>query len=554
MSRSNNNNGDAGRVPPPPPVPARSAPQTQPAVARPQAGYIPPPLPPAQQGHVDPGQGYYFPQAGTQGGQYAQQPAFDAYGHPLPGGHAPPQAHGQPSHSHPQGGYAPAPAPGLSSYVPANQPTQWNHGAGGEPLQADPRGYDLGQYAAGQHYGQQDRLPPDFGQYAAEPTTQQLHAQPQGGYYPPQPPQQGYPANGLAYQPSYAEDQYGQPGQRSARQPAPVAHGYAQPQPGHGSHDQSLSADLDDDGFEDEPVEDEPRRGKRSLMVVAALVGAIGIGGGLAYGYKTFANPGTKAQLAKVEPVKKAAGGNVANPPERKITERLPDVVPQASGGAPSSDNQDLGGPRKVQLIPIAPPGAPAAVAVAPPQQQRPTISVPGVTLDNMPAPPPLRVPAAVPQPAQPPPVAAAVPVARPAPPPSAVAVAPQAVVDPAAKKVAKVPAVKSKTNDAFAPGATATASVAAPAAAKATGGNGFVAVLASQKSRMDALKVYADLQQKYGEVLSNKPADVQEANLGDKGVFYRAVVGPPGSREAATTLCTQLKTAGYTGCWVTAY
>jgi hypothetical protein len=94
----------------------------------------------------------------------------------------------------------------------------------------------------------------------------------------------------------------------------------------------------------------------------------------------------------------------------------------------------------------------------------------------------------------------------------------------------------------------------AAPAAP--TGGNGFVAVLSSQKSRMDALKVYADLQQKYGEVLQNKPADVQEANLGETkgGVWYRAVVGPPGSREAASNLCAQLKTAGFTGCWVTAY
>ena len=34
--------------------------------------------------------------------------------------------------------------------------------------------------------------------------------------------------------------------------------------------------------------EDEPRRGRRGLMIVAALVGAIGLGGGMAYAYKTF--------------------------------------------------------------------------------------------------------------------------------------------------------------------------------------------------------------------------------------------------------------------------
>ena len=56
----------------------------------------------------------------------------------------------------------------------------------------------------------------------------------------------------------------------------------------------------------------------------------------------------------------------------------------------------------------------------------------------------------------------------------------------------------------------------------------------------------FADLQQKYGDVLASKTPDVQEANLGDKGVRYRSVVGPPGSREAASGVCKQLKTAGY--------
>jgi hypothetical protein len=85
---------------------------------------------------------------------------------------------------------------------------------------------------------------------------------------------------------------------------------------------------------------------------------------------------------------------------------------------------------------------------------------------------------------------------------------------------------------------------------------SGFVAVLASKKSRMDALKALAELQKKYAEVLAGKTTDVQEADLRKYGniVWYRAVVGPPGSREAATSVCSQLKTAGHTGCWVAAY
>jgi cell division septation protein DedD len=80
------------------------------------------------------------------------------------------------------------------------------------------------------------------------------------------------------------------------------------------------------------------------------------------------------------------------------------------------------------------------------------------------------------------------------------------------------------------------------------------VPVLSSQKSRMDALKAFADMQQKYGDVLQSRTPDVREVDLGDKGVWHRLVVGPPASREAASTVCTQLKAHGYSGCWVTPY
>ena len=112
----------------------------------------------------------------------------------------------------------------------------------------------------------------------------------------------------------------------------------------------------------------------------------------------------------------------------------------------------------------------------------------------------------------------------------------------PATKPVAKTPVPKK------------TVAVDAPVAPSTSGTSGYVAVLSSKTSRMDALKAFADLQQKYGDVLASKTPDVQEANLGDKGVRYRSVVGPPGSREAASGVCKQLKTAGYADCWVTAY
>jgi hypothetical protein len=88
-----------------------------------------------------------------------------------------------------------------------------------------------------------------------------------------------------------------------------------------------------------------------------------------------------------------------------------------------------------------------------------------------------------------------------------------------------------------------------------ASAGAGYVAVLSSQKSRVDALKVFADLQQKYGDVLGGKTPDVQEADLTARGlgIMYRLVVGPPGSREAASGVCSKLRTAGQ-DCWVKEY
>ena len=54
----------------------------------------------------------------------------------------------------------------------------------------------------------------------------------------------------------------------------------------------------------------------------------------------------------------------------------------------------------------------------------------------------------------------------------------------------------------------------------------------------MAALEIFANMQENYGEVLSSRTPDVQEANLGDQprreGRLVLAVVGPPGSRDAA--------------------
>jgi hypothetical protein len=448
------------------------------------------------------------------GQRAAQQPSF---GPPAQGYHFPQgaqEADGgpafaaqttQPTSALPFNRFPPAPeaAAGLG-YPQGTEPYGYPNGSGQQQWaqQGEARNFDLGSYmsASGQGYGS------DVGQFEPPPF-------------------------------------------------AAAPHGYGE---GEAEYDETMLED-----------EEEPRRGRRSLLIVAALVGAIGLGGGMAYAYKMFfpARSGPAPLIKDTQgPIKskpEVADGRGFPHTDKKLLNRLSDDTgPQGAGAPPNpADAQDdrLGddpnAPRKVRLIPIAPNGGQPPVQVvtttAPPAPANPPAMAlpPGVTIDNIPPrgqPPPSAARAQLP-----PPPAAVPPRAAPQPPvriASAASMPPPAEAEPtppvrkapapAKPAVSKNPVPKSKEAS------------AAPAAT----GAGYVAVLSSQKSRMDALKIFANMQEKYGEVLSSRTPDVQEANLGEKGVWYRLVVGPPGSREAAASLCTQLKAAGYNGCWVTAY
>jgi hypothetical protein len=332
------------------------------------------------------------------------------------------------------------------------------------------------------------------------------------------------------------------------------------------------------DEYEEDEYEEEPKRRRPSFMIIGALVGAICAGGGLAYAYKSYfsgSNSGPTPLLRADQSPTKAKAASSGS----KVNERFGDTS-TGSAVAAASDT-DLGRPRAVatQTIAVSPPpvmnappptassGVPGLVldgAGIGPRPLPPVVPVapPGPTPVGRPLPPvaPAVVPQAGggPQPIQPRVVAAAPPVA----PPAAPAAAPQPV-----PKVAKAP--PPKANDAYVPGAGAGVAAAAPPAAAgkaglgaapsgAAGGNGHVAVVASQKDRLAAMKAFADLQQKHPSILGSKMAEVVEVNLGEAkgGVWFRALVGPPGSREAADKICADLRAAGVpkNQCWATAY
>jgi SPOR domain len=422
---------------------------------------------------------------------------------------------------------------------PPNQPAD-PHAAGYAP-----HGMGHPQHSQGYYFPQADG-DPNHG-YAAQPVSQPLPfdrlpppGQPQGQWEGQHPRDAGHYDLG-SYLPAGADPR----GYGPAEAPP-----FAQSPDGPFRHQGYSESDGDYDALPEDEGE-EPRRGRRGLVIAGALVGAIGLGGAMAYTYKTFIATPTRAPVVKVTdagPTKvkpSLSGGKEFAHTDKKLLNRLDEEGAQrAAAAADDRGNEDPNAPRRVRSIPISPAGQMAAAGAGP------AAAVPGITLDNLAAPaaaPPQRVQIPSAPPAQ---VNASrsdnsAPAAPPvrvvaAAPPAAPAVAADPAPPPARRAPAAVPAREPQPKSAA---AVVTAST-----------SGYVAVLSSQRSRMDALKAFADLQQKYGDVLSSKTPDVQEANLGDKGIWYRAVVGPPVSRDAASGICSQLKAAGYAGCWVTAY
>jgi hypothetical protein len=552
------------------PAPAPRYPQAPQNPAHPQAAY--PEQQPQNPGY-DPQSAYHYPQQPQQP-QYPQAPAArptprQAGPDPItqPGAAdygaypstQPPFGHGQQTQPQ-QRNLGPAPArqtaapsfpapsfPGPSE--PRTAPPSYDQWGASAPQQ-DPRGFDPASYMPNGALADLSlrRGPVGNGAYAPDPLQQQaewVHAA-----------QIPYGDAGLSEQQGYAGNQLG----------------FDQPH-----HPGALEATHNHDEAGDYEY-DEPRRGSWVLRIAGAIVVAVGLGYGLAQGYKMIlggpADPGTpvvKGDSAPAKTVPTDPGGKQFAHADSKVMGRLGDGPPASDETGSATPTDTDSGTRKVQTVvvgrdgAIVPPAAPVTAAEpAPPPAAEPpnqSVAVPGLTvIDGFGG----RYPgsnsstnnvttAAVPpqKPAATPPASKAAKHAKAkaaTPPPAPAADADTAAIDETPAPAAKAPPAAKKQVAAADP----------TASAGANGANGYVVVLASipatGSSRLDALKRFADMQEKYGTVLANKTPEVQEANLGDKGMFNRLLVGPPGSRSQASQLCTELKAAGYKDCWVTAY
>jgi hypothetical protein len=72
-----------------------------------------------------------------------------------------------------------------------------------------------------------------------------------------------------------------------------------------------------------------------------------------------------------------------------------------------------------------------------------------------------------------------------------------------------------------------------------------YTVQLSSQRSEPEAQASFRSLQSKYPNLLNDRQPIIRRADLGEKGIYFRAMVGPFASAEEASGFCSSLKSAG---------
>jgi hypothetical protein len=285
---------------------------------------------------------------------------------------------------------------------------------------------------------------------------------------------------------------------------------------------------------EEEPA---PRKRSSGLMTVAAVLALAVVGTGAAFAYRTYVGsprsgepPIIKADNSPTKVVPAPSDG-VAKTPDRMVsgdgTEKLVsreetpvDVTTKAGGPRVVFPplNQNGSPPSAASVAPTTPMPPTAANGTMPNGEPRKikTFSVRGDVAD-----------AGVP-PTAPPPSAKPAPAARNA---NASANAPLSL-SPGVQQPDAAPAAPTRV-------------ASANPASVVSGGGGYLVQVSSQKNEADAQASYRALQGKFPSVLGSRAPVIKRADLGDKGVYYRAMVGPFGSSDEASQFCGSLKSAG---------
>jgi hypothetical protein len=311
------------------------------------------------------------------------------------------------------------------------------------------------------------------------------------------------------------------------------------------------------DGYGDDTEDHVPKRRGGMTTVVVVLALAV-VGTGAAFTYRTYVGsprsgepPIIRADAGPTKIVPAPADGSSKVPDRMAAGDGTEKIVPREEApvdvNAKSGPrvvfpplNQNGNPPSMASVAPSAPPPSNAGNGTLPNNEPRKirTFSVRGEQPDGV-AVPVTAAPSAAAKPATRTAAASRIPPATAnandssAPlslsPQPAQAAPPPAAADPRTRMAATTP--------------VQIAPQAAPSGGAGSGG--YLVQVSSQRNEADAQASYRALQGKFPSVLGSRSPVIKRADLGDKGVYYRAMVGPFGSPDEAKQFCGSLTTAG---------
>jgi hypothetical protein len=334
-------------------------------------------------------------------------------------------------------------------------------------------------------------------------------------------------------------------------------YGELESRPADSQHDQAYADDAY--AYQDEygdGAEDEAPKRRGGMVTVFAVLALAVFGVGAAFAYRSYTGTARSGEPpiiradagpTKVVPASADSGAKVLD--RLSISESAEKIIPREE--APVDVNA-RSAPRVV-FPPMNPTGGPPSAGVVPgptaansgsgtlpnnePRKIR-TFPVRGDAPDPA-ATPVTAAPLGAPKPAA---NARTAAPATPAPPPrtpstanaaAANANAPISLTPQGAQPAAEPPARVAATNPAQ----------IAPSGGGSSGG--YLVQVSSQKNEADAQASYKALQSKFPAVLGSRAPVIKRADLGEKGVYFRAMVGPFGSPDEASQFCGSLKSAG---------
>jgi len=316
------------------------------------------------------------------------------------------------------------------------------------------------------------------------------------------------------------------------------------------------------DGYDDGTEDQLPKR-RGGIATVVVLVALAVLGTGAAFAYRTYVvsprsgePPIIRADTGPTKIVPAPSDGSSKLPDRMAAGDGTEKIVPREEAPVDINSksgprvvfpplNQNGNPPSMASVAPGAPPPSNAGNGTLPNNEPRKirTFSVRGEQPDGA-AVPVAAAPSAAAKPAP----AVRTAAAAPRIPPAAAnandstANAPLSLSPQAAAQAAPPAAAEPRTRVA----ATAPAQIAPQAApGGGTGGGGYLVQVSSQRNESDAQASFRALQGKFPAVLGSRSPLIRRADLGDKGVYYRAMVGPFGSPDEASQFCGSLKTAG---------